>query len=177
MGLIINQGMHDPEKVQDYSVIESEKELGQIIEVKPNDYIDNALSVTYKIIGDSSKYSGRLVFDTINYDPSHQMSFRYLQLREYAGVPYTKGEPADIDIEQMLMDRVVVLKLGKRPKKDAPGEFWQTVRFVKGDAPKTNGKLNGDAPVKSESVKFDNNTVSSVTPPANPSIPDVDDEW
>lgn len=135
MGLLIDQGVHDPSNTGGFEVIESAKEIVQITKVELHKFIDNALNVELKIIGQNSKYNGRVVYDAVNFDPEHSMAFRYLQLRERCGVPYKKNEGSQVDVEAILMNKVVAVSLGKKPKKDSPGEFYQTVRYLKGKAP------------------------------------------
>lgn len=156
MGLIIDQGkqiiqeVRDSQEKKSYDLIEAEQIQGVIEEITPHKFLQDNLSVKVRIIEDPFK--NRVVYGDANYNPSSKLNFTYQNLRTSAGYPYEAGENPKLDIEKLLMNKVVTMKLFIRTGKD--GKEYQGVRWVpikpqvlstpKIDKEKVNEILNGD---------------------------------
>ncbi len=150
MGLIINQGIQDTSQDGKFDPIVSEKEMLECVKVEAHDRFDDAITLTWKIIGENSMYKGKLCWDDVTYGAESEHSWRYRQLRERVGVPYVKGEPADIDIEQILLGKIVMAELSKRPDKTDPTKFYQKTKYLKNaptfNKPEQGGGITSDTP-------------------------------
>lgn len=122
MGVLINQS---GVKVETNNVIEQDNVLMRISKVELHKFIKKALNVGFTILDGPNK--GRVVYDAINYDGD--FSWKYVQLRKFAEVPYSKDENPNIDIEALLLNKTVKADLSKRV--DKRGEDQQTIRYVK----------------------------------------------
>lgn len=147
MGLLIQQGHHDPSNDGNFKPIVSPRETAQITNVEEHKYFDNAINVAFKIIGGEN--DGKKFFDGVTYDPNDKMGWKYVQFRNAAGVPYSKEEDTSIDIEELLLDRVVNVELSQNPDKKDPSKFYQRVKYLKPDGPakaQATPKETGQAP-------------------------------
>jgi hypothetical protein len=158
MGLIIDQGKQVVQEVKEsqgqksYDIIEAEQVQGVIEEITPHKFLADNLSVKVRIIEDPFK--NRVVYGDANYNPTSKLNFTYQNLRTSAGYPYEPGENPQLDIEKLLMNKVVTMKLFIRTGKD--GKEYQGVRWVpikpsvlapqqpELDKEKVNKILNGD---------------------------------
>lgn len=122
MGLVINQGIH-----KDEQPIVSDKEIAQITKLTAakEDVRKNSLNVELTIISDG-KFKGRKLFDLVPYDPDDVMAFKYKALRRAAKVPYDKKEGTSIDIEKLLLNKAVGVKLSVR---EYEGTDYQNINY------------------------------------------------
>ncbi len=123
MGLLINQGR---QILMDNTPIEEENVLCKISDIAIHPRFDKALEVTFTVMGEGQN-KGRKFKDTINYDPTSSMVWKYQQLRKSVKQPYSVTEPAQIDIEKILLGKVLLVDLGKRLDKE--DREWQTCKY------------------------------------------------
>ena len=156
MSLIINQGKQDTSGDNNFEVMVSANETAQITKMELDKDWPDTLNITYKIISEG-KYKGRLFWDRISFDPKGQFSWKYRNLRKAAGVPYTDGESAKIDIEALLLNKAVTVELTVRKGND--GNDYQGVKYkvsnIKTEAPVK------PAPVAEETTEPEENPFDS----------------
>lgn len=123
MGLIINQGIHKED-----TPITSDYETGKItkVELADSKVRENSLNVETTIIG-KSKYKGRKLTDLVPFDPEDPMSFKYKQIRKAVGKAYDKDEGTKIDIQKILLNKAVGLKLSVR---EYQGNDYQNIKYM-----------------------------------------------
>ena len=119
MGLLINQGVHDTSKDIFSPIVEDNVTL-VISEIKLAKGLANTLEVTFRILTGANK--NKFVTDRVTYDANSDFSWKYRQLRKCAGVPYTSTESPTIDIEKLLLNRIVTADLKSRKGKNKDGE-------------------------------------------------------
>lgn len=131
MGLIINQGKQDTSQDNKFAPIEDKNVLASITKIALNKYAESTLDVHMQILGGVHK--NRIVIDRVSFDPKSQFSWKYRALRKSANVPYSEDESATIDIEALLVGRVVTLDLGITETEDKTGEKkqYQKVTYKK----------------------------------------------
>lgn len=132
MSLIINQGKQDTSNdSKDFPIIVENDVTLQITAITLSKFKSNALNVEFKILSGTNK--NRIIFDTVEYDPKSQFSWKYRSLRNCAGVPYKDGEPANIDIEALLVNKVIKADLSARAGKDSAGNVkdYQNIKYKK----------------------------------------------
>lgn len=129
MGLIINQGTQDTTQDNKFNPIVAPDVLLQITELKLAQTQASTLEVTFRIL--DGQYKNRFVFDRISFDPKSPFSWKYRQLRKCAGVPYQEGEPTNIDIEALLLNKAVKADLGTRKgtNKNGEEEEYQNIKY------------------------------------------------
>lgn len=126
MGFIINQGKQNTSDDKDFAVIISEREVVKIEKVEEHKYFDNSINVALRIISDGP-HKNRVVYGDATYDPNSEHSWKYRQLRKFAGVPYHENEDSSIDIEALLLNKIIAVELGVR--KDKEGVDRQMVKY------------------------------------------------
>ena len=126
MSLIINQGKQDTSEDNKFEIMISENEVAQITKIEMAEKLPNTLSVTFKVISEG-KNKGRLFWDRVTFDPKSPFSWKYRSLRKAAGVPYVESESAKLDIEALLLNKAVNVKLGLR--KGTDGNDYQSVTY------------------------------------------------
>lgn len=120
MSLLINQGKQDTTQDNKFNPITEKNVTAQITELKLAQSQVNTIEVTMRLLTGANK--GRFIFDRVNYDPKSDFSWKYRALRKAAGVPYSESEPAQIDIEKLLLNKAVNVDLGVRKGKNSAGE-------------------------------------------------------
>ena len=120
MSLLINQGKQDTTQDNKFNPITEKNVTAQITELKLAQSQTNTIEVTMRLLNGANK--GRFVFDRVNYDPKSDFSWKYRAIRKAAGVPYNENEPAQIDIEKLLLNKAVTVDLGVRKGKNSNGE-------------------------------------------------------
>ena len=119
MSLIINQGIQDTTNDNKREILVENNVMLEINNLELSKFKPNALNVTFRIL--NGKHQNKLLFETVDYDSASPGSWKYRSLRSCAGVPYKEGEPANIDIEELLKGKVIEADLGVRPGKDRDG--------------------------------------------------------
>lgn len=157
MGLLIRQGEHKEDEI----LKTKEPVHAKIESIKLAERQDNALTVTFKVITDG-KLKGKTFNDLIFFDPEHPASFKYRALRRSAKVPYKKDEPAQIDIEKLLLNKTVLVELDVR---EYNGRDLQDVKYV---AQKATQSKEGPKEAKAEDV-------AEEAGPAD-DVPELDDD-
>lgn len=174
MGLIIDQGKQVIQEVKEskqaFDIIEAEQVQGVIEEVTEHKYLDDNLSIKVRILEDP--YKNRVVYGDANYNPNSKLNFTYQNLRISVGFPYEPGENPKLDIEKLLLNKVVSMKLFVRNGKD--GKEYQGLRWIP-------IKPTVLATPKVEKEKYDNifqemGVTDDPMPPATPKKKAVD-EW
>lgn len=120
MPILINQGKQDTTQDGKFEPIVEKNVTVQITELALSKTQTNTIEVTMRLLSGNSK--GRFVFDRVNYDPNSNLSWKYRALRKAAGVPYSDQEPAQIDIEKLLLNKAITVDLGIRKGKNRDGE-------------------------------------------------------
>jgi hypothetical protein len=131
MGLIIDQGKQVIQEVKEttekkFELIEAEQIQGVITEVTQHKFLEDNLSIKVQIIDEP--YKNRVVYGDANYNPTSKLNFTYQNLRTSAGFPYEPGENPKLDVEKLLMNKVVTIKLFIRDGKD--GKQYQGLRWI-----------------------------------------------
>lgn len=120
MALLINQGKQDTSKDNKFAPIVEKNVLAQIVEIKLSEYQQNTLELTFRLLDGAHK--GRFVYDRVNYESTSPFSWKYRNVRRFAGVPYNENEPATIDIEALLLNKAILLDLSIRKGTNKNGE-------------------------------------------------------
>ena len=133
MPLIINQGIQDTSKdLGNFPIIVEDNVKLQIIELTLSKFLANTLVVKFRIL--TGNHKNQIISDTsICYEEKSPMSWKYRSLRSCAGVPYKEGEPSNIDIEKLLLNKVVLADLSARAgtAKDGTVKDYQQFKYKK----------------------------------------------
>lgn len=131
MGLIINQGKHDTSQDNKFAPIEDKNVLATITKVGLNKFSADTLDITMQILNGTHK--NRIIVDRVCFDAKSDFSWKYRAMRKSANVPYKEDESTTIDIEALLVGRVVTLDLGITEQVDKTGEKkqYQKVTYKK----------------------------------------------
>lgn len=139
MSLIINQGIQDTSKdLKNFPIIVEDNVKLQIIELTLSKFLANTLVVKFRIL--TGNHKNQIVSDTsVCYEEKSPMSWKYRSLRSCAGVPYKEGEPSNIDIEKLLINKVVLADLSARAgtSKDGTVKDYQQFKYKKAKAEPT----------------------------------------
>lgn len=129
MALLINQGKQDTTQDNKFNPIVAQNVMLEITELKLAKTQANTLEVTLRVL--DGPYKNRFVFDRVTFDATSPMAWKYRQLRKCAGVAYQDGEPANIDIEELLLHKAVRADLGIRKGKNKDGveQDYQDVKY------------------------------------------------
>lgn len=129
MGLLINQGKQKIQAPTGFDPIEQPNAQLAVEKLEIDKFSQNSLRVTMRILDGNHKNS--LVFDTISYDPTSKFAWKYQAFRSACGVPYTEDEPAQIDIETLLLNRVLKadLSIRKYTGKDGTEKEGQNFKY------------------------------------------------
>lgn len=133
MPLIINQGIQDTSKDSgNFPIIVEDNVKLQIIELTLSKFLANTLVVKFRIL--TGNHKNQIISDTsVCYEEKSPMSWKYRSLRSCAGVPYKEGEPANIDVEKLLLNKVVLADLSARAgtAKDGTVKDYQQFKYKK----------------------------------------------
>ena len=131
MGLIINQGKQDTSQDNKFAPIEDKNVLASITKVTLNKFAADTLDIHMQILNGIHK--NRIIIDRVCFDAKSDFSWKYRAMRKSANVPYKEDESATIDIEALLLGRVVTLDLGITETEDKTGEKkqYQKVTYKK----------------------------------------------
>ena len=132
MSLFINQGKQDTSNdSKDFPIIIENDVTLQITGISLSKFKAKALNVNFKVLSGVNK--NRVLFDTVDFDPASPLSWKYRSLRNCAGCPYKEGEPANIDIEVLLLNKVIKADLSARAGKDSEGNIkdYQNIKYKK----------------------------------------------
>jgi hypothetical protein len=110
MGILINQGKHVEE--QQYKILDEKNIQARIIKLEANPKREYSLIVSMQLMNGSAV--GKVVNDYVDYNPESKNAWRYRSLRKSAKVPYTKEESERIDIEKLLLNKVITVDLQPR---------------------------------------------------------------
>jgi hypothetical protein len=163
MGILINQGKHVEE--QTYSIMEDKNIKARITKLEVNPKREYSIVVTMQII--EGKYTSRSVIDYVDYNPDSKNAWRYRTLRKSAMVPYSKDESERIDIEKLLLNKIVTIDVAPRTY-EYQGET-KTVQNVSYKEPKTQ-------PIVEQELKPEDFMEKTKQPLATEKKPIVDDE-
>lgn len=143
MALLINQGKQDTSQDNKFNPIVEKDVLGQITELKLSKNLASTIEVTFRLLNGAHK--GRFVFDRVSYDSKSDFSWKYRALRKAAHAPYDENEPAQIDIEALLLNKAVLMDLSVRKGKDKNGDEqeYQNITYKVSKLPDT-VKKDGD---------------------------------
>lgn len=130
MGLLINQGVH---KESDFKPLIGTNVWAVIEEIALAKNKDGAITIKFRVLNGANK--DKHFWDTVEYKADSQFAWKYKALRRAAGVPYQKGEPEKIDIENLLLNKAVLVDLSSR--EGSNGETYQSVSYKvsKGQTP------------------------------------------
>lgn len=151
MGLLIKQGKHKEDKP-----IKMDYALAQITALRQAKDKDGMPKEGYMQVGlvllTQGAYQGKKISDRMPYVDDEPTSFKYKAIRRSAKVPYDKNEPDTIDIEALLLNKAVGVKLTIYEAED--GREFQNVAYVaiQGDgdlAPQNVNAPNDPAPAPS----------------------------
>ena len=147
MPLVINQGKQDTTQDNKFNPIKAKGVLAQITEIKLADSnkMPDTLEITFRII--AGEHKNRFFWDRVTYAADSNFSWKYRSLRKAAGVPYSKDEPKNIDIEKLLLNKAVTVDLGIRKGKNRDGieqEYQNVIYKVVKGVVETNEKVDAD---------------------------------
>lgn len=151
MPLIINQGKQDVSKdVGKFPPIVGKNILVTITQIKLADNIPNTLYIKMQVL--EGEFKNRYVDDKVTFDPQSPLSWKYRNVRRAVGVPYSEGEPTNIDIEAILLNKALRVDLGIKEgvdKKTNEARQYQTINYkplqdtsVKAPIPNQNNPYN-----------------------------------
>ena len=131
MALYINQGVQPKDEQRDYPIIVENGVKMVVDKISLCTFKTGAINVNFRILTGANK--NMFVIDTVDFDPESKFSWKYRELRTAAKVPYTEGEPTQIDIEKLLIGRVVTADLSARAGKDKDGnpKDYQNIKYKK----------------------------------------------
>lgn len=131
MGLIINQGHQDTSQDNKFTPIKDSNVLATITKLGMNSFAENTLDVYMQLL--NGVHKNRIVIDRVSFDAKSAFSWKYRALRKSANVPYKEDEPSTIDIEELLVGRVVTLDLDITETTDKTGakKEYQKVTYKK----------------------------------------------
>ena len=137
MGCLINQGKQKIE-VKDYPPIIENDACLMIEKIEIDKFTANTIKVTFRVLQRPNK--NRVVYDRVGYNSSSPSVWKYQALRSAANVPYTEDEPAQIDIESILLHKPLLADLTTREYVAQNGEkkVVQDIRYKKWNADKFN---------------------------------------
>jgi hypothetical protein len=148
MAVMINQGKQDTSNDTISFEPFEEKDVVAVVEsLKLNEYLPGSFDVTFRLKSGSHKNQTRK--DTISYEASSPFSWKYRALRNVCGVPYNQNEPATIDIEGLIKDKILIIDFSIGTKQN--GEKRQDFKYRKIDKahldvtfPNANEEFAGD---------------------------------
>lgn len=127
MALLINQGKQDTSRDNNFDPIIDENVVVVIDKLELNMNLPGNLNVYLHLM--TGKYKGRHIKDLVPYEASNEFSWKYRALRNCAGEPYKKDEPATIDIEALLKGKLLSANFNTFDKKD--GTKGQNIQYKK----------------------------------------------
>lgn len=111
MGILINQGKHVEDKPT-YAMMTAKNVRARITKLEVNPRREYSIIVSMQVI--DGEFTGRYVTDYVDYNPESKNAWRYRSLRKSALVPYSKDESERIDIEKLLLNKIVTIDLAPR---------------------------------------------------------------
>ena len=185
MALTINQGVQKVDEDRTFTPITQDNVQMVIQEIKLDEYAVDTLRLTYRILDGNNK--NRLIIDRVCYNPDNKMSWKYRALRISANCPYEQGEPQVIDIETLLLNRIITADLSVREGADKDGNTkqYQSVKYKKTEITTTSQMI--EEPTTEEELPF-KETAEVVAPAVEPKqatieemsaqpSQSIDDEW
>jgi len=192
MSLMINQGKQDTTNDKlNYEPFEEKDVVGVVEKLELNKYLPGCFNVSFRLM--TGAHKGQIRTDTVTYEASNPMSWKYRALRNCCGEPYKENEPAQIDIEAKLLQKILILDFTVGTKQD--GTKRQDIRYRRIDQkhldkafPKVEDIIDDadlpfnqpEIPVTPEPTQTTPKTVPGVdvTEPVIPTISsNDDDEW
>lgn len=92
-----------------FGVIIDNNVKGKIDNIELIDLDEGILAITIKVT--DPRYKGRILKDKVSYHSNTSLTWKYLNIRESAGVPYDDDEPERIDIDDLLLNKEVTMNL------------------------------------------------------------------
>ena len=129
MGFFAKQGKHDPNADRPKAIV-STRELARIMKLESHKFFDNQVDITFKVVSEG-EHQNKTFHDGVPYLASDPFAWKYIALRKAAGVPYKEDEPVEIDLEELLLGKIVPVALTSVPKKDDPSIQYQRVKYLK----------------------------------------------
>ena len=161
MGCLINQGKQKLEQ-RDFPPIVEKDACLSIEKVELDKYQANTIKVTFKVLQGPNK--NRIVYDRIGYNSSSPSVWKYQSLRSAANVPYKEDEPAQVDIEALLLHTPIIADLLTREYTNNLGEnkVVQDIRYKHWDQDKFNSAsvdtpdkaVDFDSPLEEEDISY-----------------------
>lgn len=111
MGILINQGKHTEDKPT-YAPMTAKNVRARITKLEVNPRREYSIIVSMSII--DGEFTNRYVTDYVDYNPESKNAWRYRSLRKSALVPYSKDESERIDIEKLLLNKIITIDLAPR---------------------------------------------------------------
>ena len=117
MSLMINQGKQDTSNDKlSYEPFEEMGVVGIVEKIEMNKFLTGCINVGFRLM--SGAHKGQLRTDTISYEATSPMPWKYRALRSCCGEPYKENEPAQIDIEAKLLQKIVLIDFTIGTKQD-----------------------------------------------------------
>lgn len=118
------------ENKNQYGVIIANNVKAKITDIELSDINEGILSITLNIIDE--RYKGKILKDKVSYHRNHRLTWKYLSIRESAGVPYSIDEPSRIDIDELLLNKVVTMNLSSWQNYTRSGQVYdcQKINYV-----------------------------------------------
>lgn len=106
MALLINQGKQDTSADKQFEPFEEKDVVVAVEKIELNTYLSGNIDVTLRLMSGAHKNWTRR--DTISYEATSPFSWKYRAFRECCNVPYKEDEPAQIDIEALVKDKMLI---------------------------------------------------------------------
>lgn len=128
MSLFINQGKQDASNDNQFEPFE-EKDIVSVVEkIELNKFLPGNIDVTFRLMNGKHKNWTRK--DTVPYEATSPLSWKYRSLRACCGVPYNEKEPIQVDIEALLKDKLLIVDYSITEK---DGKKYQKCSYKKID--------------------------------------------
>ena len=128
MSLLINQGKQDSSNDNTFEPIEEKDVVSVVEKIELNKYLPGNIDVTFRLMNGQHKNWTRK--DTVPYEASNAMSWKYRALRNCCGAPYQENEPVTIDIEKLIKDKILIVDFSITEK---DGKKYQKCTYRKID--------------------------------------------
>lgn len=188
MSLLINQGKQDTSGDNQFEPIEEKDVVSVVEKIELNKFLPGNIDVTFRLMNGKHKNWTRK--DTVPYEATSPMSWKYRSLRACCGVPYNEKEPVQIDIEALLKDKILLVDYSITEK---DGKKYQKCGYRKIDQQHLDmvfPKVDDDTDEEELPFNQNDNNTSQVSQPATQTetpvqpaqaqqvtVSNDDDEW
>ncbi len=103
--------------------------ISKIIDIKLVNENEGILQISLKLL--TGSHIGRVVIDRVSYLENRSLSWKYFAIRDAVGCPYNINEAEEIDIDEILLNKNVVLNLSSYAYESKGVEYkGQKINYV-----------------------------------------------